>query len=105
MYRYRITVESLSPATEGEKLSFEAENHDNLFLIARNAVGHFNLDEDAAKAFAIGLKLFGETVLKNRNHPLFGSIKPAMGEFIKTMKAMKKEARAAEPKVATDAAI
>jgi hypothetical protein len=45
------------------------------------------LDEDTAKAFAVGLKLFGETILKNRENPLFTQMKLAMGEFMKSLKA------------------
>jgi Domain of Unknown Function with PDB structure (DUF3861) len=86
MYRYRITVESLSSTTEAQKLQFEAENHDDIFAIVRKMSGSLDLDEDATKAFAVGLKLFTETVLKNRDNPLFSPIKPALGEFMKALK-------------------
>jgi len=87
MHRFRITVESLSPEMEGEKLEFEAVNHDNIIDIARRMPGRAGMDEDAGRAFAIGLKLFGETILKNREKPLFASIRPAFSEFMKNLKA------------------
>ncbi len=46
--------------------------------IARRMSGKLGLDENATNAFALGLKLFGEAILKNRENPLFGQIKPSM---------------------------
>lgn len=86
MYRYRITVEALSENAENPSLQFTTENHDDIISIAQRLSGKFGLDEDGSKAFAIGLKLFGETVLKNREHPLFQGIKPALGDFMKELK-------------------
>ena len=86
MYRYRITLESLSPATEAKELQFEVDNHDDIFAVAHRMSGKLGLEEDATNAFAVGLKLFGETLLKNRDNPLFGQIKVAMGEFMRSLK-------------------
>ena len=91
MYRFRVTVESLPTAGEPEKIQFEVENHDDILAIAKRATGKLGLEGDAAPAFVIGLKLFGETVLQNRALPLFAAIKPALGDF---MKAMKEQIRA-----------
>lgn len=86
MYRYRITLESLSPATMDRELKFEVENHDDLFKIANLMKGKFGLDEDATNALALGLKLLGETILKNRENPLFGGFKPQFADFNKSIK-------------------
>lgn len=87
MFRFRITVESLAPAAEAQSLQFEVENHDDIISIARGMPGRIEqLDDDAAKAFAIGLKLFGETILKHRTNPLFSPVKPVMAEFMKNLK-------------------
>jgi hypothetical protein len=88
MYRYRITVESLTPGTAAQSMQFEAENHDDIFAIASRTVssGRLGLDENATKAFVVGLKLFGETVLKNRTHPLFAPMKDALDDFIRNLK-------------------
>jgi hypothetical protein len=86
MYRYRITLESLSPETDARELQFEVENHDDIFAVARRMSGKWGLDENATNAFALGLKLFGETILKNRDNPLFAQIKPSMGEFMRSLK-------------------
>lgn len=86
MYKYRVTVESLSGNTQLDRLQFEAENHDDITAIAERLSGKLELDRDATLAFAVGLKLFGETILKNRDNPLFQSIKPAFGDFMKNLK-------------------
>ena len=84
MHRFRITVEPLSSAAD--PLTFEVENHDDIISIAHRMNGRFDLDEESSKAFGIGLKLFGEIILKNRNRPPFDQIRPAMGEFMKAVK-------------------
>ena len=86
MHRYRITVEAISSGGEGDTLQFEADNHDDIIAIARRMNGRFELDEDTSKSFAIGLKLFGEVVLKNRTREPFSNIRPAMAELIKAVK-------------------
>ena len=37
--------------------------------------------------FAIGLKMFGEVILKNKNLPLFKEFYPAFGDFMKKLKS------------------
>lgn len=90
MFRYRVTVESLSPEQENQKLTFETENHDNLFIVAEKVSEKFDFGADNTKAFAIGMKLFGEVMLKNRTHPLFETLRPAFGEFMKSLKGQVK---------------
>ena len=91
-HRYRITVEHLAAPREGmplhEPLVFEEGNHDDLFRIVglQRDSGRFASDDEAA-AFAIGLKLLSEAVLRNRDDPLLQSLKPAIGEFIGRLKA------------------
>ena len=43
---------------------------------------------DEAASFAIGLKLFTETMLRHRKHPLFAELQPHIGTFMKTLKAL-----------------
>ena len=87
MYRFRITVEPVPPNAEAGSVQFEVENHDDIIAIARRMNGRFDLDEESSKAFAIGLKLFGEVVLKNRDREPFSLIRPSFGEFMKAVKA------------------
>lgn len=87
MHRFRVTVEALDTNGEHpEPLHFEVENHDDIIAIARRMNGRFDLDADTSQSFAIGLKLFGEVVLKNRTREPFSQIRPAMAEFMKAVK-------------------
>lgn len=90
MFRYRVTVEALSPEQQDKKLSFETENHDDLFIVADKISEKFDFGADNTKAFAIGMKLFGEIMLKNRTHPVFETLRPAFGEFMKALKGQVK---------------
>ncbi|KAB8172533.1 DUF3861 family protein [Lysobacter maris] len=91
-HRYRITVEHLAApradATLHPPLVFEDGNHDDLFRIVglQRAGGRFASDDEAA-AFAVGLKLLSEAVLRNRDDALLQSLKPALGDFIRRLKA------------------
>ena len=87
MHRFRVTVEPLDAAdAHPEPLQFEVENHDDVVAIAHRMEGRFDLDQANSRAFAIGLKLFGEVVLKNRTREPFSQIRPAMAEFMKAVK-------------------
>lgn len=95
-HNYRITLEYLGGKHAGEKLhaplSFETGNHDDLFPIIERArvAGLTDLDESAA--LALGLKLFGEVLLKHRKDPLFAALQPAFHEFIGAYKQRVSEA-------------
>lgn len=86
-YRYRVTVEAIGDGSTDAPLVFETSNHDELFAIV-DRIREKNLvpDEEAA-SFAIGLKLFTETMLRHRKHPLFAELQPAIGTFMKTLKS------------------
>jgi len=91
-HRYRITVEHIGTPREDQPLrgtlTFEDGNHDDLFRIVelQRASGRFKTDDEAA-AFAIGLKLLSEAVLRNREDPLLQQLKGPVGDFIKQLKA------------------
>ena len=44
------------------------------------------LDDEKTKAFAVGLKLFGETLLENKDIPLFKEFMPHFSQFMKALK-------------------
>jgi len=88
MPRFRITVEALSPDTKAEPLQFEVANHDDILAIARRMNGRFDLDEESNSALAIGMKLLGEIVLKHRNTEPFSTLRPALSDFNKAVKAV-----------------
>ena len=90
-HQYEITVKHIADAqgnrsTYTEVLQFNAYNHDDLFKVLALIQKANVLEGDKATAFAIGLKLFGETLLENKNHPLFKDFLLQFAEFMKSMK-------------------
>jgi hypothetical protein len=65
------------------------DNHDEVFSIIEKIKEKdpFSNQEQAAE-FALGLKLFSEVMIKNRNHPLFEELTPAFGSFMKRLKSL-----------------
>lgn len=89
--KYRITLELLS-TTKGETgtqepLQLEFDNHDEIFSIIQRIQSKnlFQSKEQAAE-FAIGLKMFSEVMLKNRQLPLFEDFRPAFRLFMEKLK-------------------
>ncbi len=75
-HQYEITLKHIAdaqgnPSTYTEALQFNAYNHDDMFKVLEHLTKAQLLDDEKTKAFAVGLKLFGETLLENKDHPLF----------------------------------
>lgn len=90
-HQYQITVEHLcdhkgNPSTYTDKLEFQTRNHDDIFAIVKKLQSANLLDEQANTSFAVGLKLFGETLLENRDVPLFKEFMPQFVQFMKQLK-------------------
>lgn len=88
-YHLQLKELSLKDGSAGDKkLDFDFENHDDLFKIFEviKAKNIFE-DENTAQEFALGLKLFTEVMLKNKQHPLFEDLRPAIMEFMKKLKS------------------
>lgn len=88
IYKIFLQEVTLKDGTQsGKNIEFEFENHDNIFEII-NKIQEKNLfnDKNQAVEFSLGLKLFSEVMLKNKDNPLFEELKPAIGEFMKKLK-------------------
>ncbi len=74
--------------TEYHPIVLEFDNHDNIFNIVElmKQRDRFKTKQDSIE-FAIGLKLFSEVMLKNKNNPLFEDFRPAFGELMKKIKS------------------
>jgi len=90
-YKYKLTIEALTNP-QGEPINKEPieqafQNHDDLYKIIEMAKSK-NLfqNPDHAIEFALGLKLFSEVMLKNRDNDLFEDFSPAFGAFMKKLK-------------------
>lgn len=90
--RYKLKLELLQllrpDDTVYEPIEFEFGNHDNIFRIIDHmkARNRFKTEQDSVE-FAIGLKLFGEVMLKNKDNPLFEDFRPAFGALMKKIKS------------------
>ena len=94
-HQYQITIKHVAdaqgnPSAYTEELQFNAYNHDDIFKVLGFIQNSEILDDESAKAFAVGLKLFGEVMLENKELPLF---KEFMPQFIEFMKALKRTAK------------
>lgn len=94
---YLITVEKMTAGTPDNRtppLKFHVEAHDEILALVERSRQRGDFDADTAAAFTVGLKLLGEVMLKNRNHPLFEELGPQFGLFMKRLKAGKDQAAA-----------
>ena len=91
-YSYRITVTPTGAPGEGEALrppfSFEATNHDDIIAIVERARASSGLTPDDAASMAVGLKLLGEVMLREKGNPLFDPLRGGMRDFIGKLKAL-----------------
>ncbi|UQB68574.1 DUF3861 domain-containing protein [Epilithonimonas zeae] len=88
-YQLDLKEIKLKDGSEGTKtLSFEFDNHDDLFNIFEIIKSKKIFEDDnTSTEFALGLKLFTEVMLKNKQHPLFEELRPAIVEFMKKLKS------------------
>ena len=82
-------VELLRPDDhEYNPIELEFDNHDNIFKIIERmkSRNRFKTEQQSVE-FAIGLKLFGEVMLKNKDNALFEEFRPAFGALMKKIKS------------------
>ena len=89
--RYKLQldeVELKSGDSGTQSIQFEFENHDDIFKIIEVLKDKklFKGENDDI-SFAIGLKMFSEVMLKNKDNSLFKDFLPAFGQFMKVLKA------------------
>lgn len=90
--KYKLTLQQISLMNEekvsSEPLLLEFENHDEIFKII-DTMRQKNLfgDENQSTEFAIGIKMFSEVLLKNKNHPIVKDFFPSFGDFMKKLKS------------------
>lgn len=89
-HRYQVTLTPLAEqvGASAPALQFEVENHDDIIAIVKRLEQRADFTEGDARAFGVGLKLFSEVMIKNKQAPLFADFLP---HFINFMKELKKE--------------
>ena len=90
-HTYEVTLKHMTnaqgnPSTYTETLSFNSYNHDDIFNVLQVIQNSQMLDDEAAKSFTVGLKLFSEVMLEHINLPLFKDFMPHFGQFMKALK-------------------
>lgn len=91
-HQYRITVEHLTnkdgqPVQPPATLQFEVGNHDDIFGVVERVRQRSDFSPSSSTAFAVGLKLFSEVMLENKNNPLFSEFIPHFGRFMSCLKS------------------
>ncbi|MDB9724106.1 DUF3861 domain-containing protein [Polaribacter sp.] len=90
--KYKLKLELLELLRPDDKvyepIELEFGNHDNIFEIIKRMKkrNRFKTEQDSIE-FAIGLKLFSEVMLKNKDNPLFEDFRPAFRELMKKIKS------------------
>ena len=91
---YELYLQMISAGNEdedvsGKELTLHFDNHDDIFSIIERLREKdlFNSLEQATE-FAIGLKMFSEVMIKNRQHPLFEELQPAFSTFMQKLKTL-----------------
>lgn len=88
---YQVNFQQLKSKTEQvnnhQKIELLFKNHDDVFKIIDfiSEKGLFK-DQQQVKQFVIGLKLFGDVMMKNRDLELFSEIQSAFVDFMKKLK-------------------
>lgn len=90
-YHLKLNLEQYADGgTEPAKeIELVFDNHDEIFGIIERLMAKdpFNDPQQAAQ-FALGLKLFSEVMLKNRQHQLFEELSTAFPAFMKRLKSL-----------------
>lgn len=73
---------------EDQSIGFHFENHDDVFKIIE-ILSEKDLFKEKTQTlqFAVGLKLLGDIIMKNRDMELFSEMQPAFVAFMKKLKA------------------
>jgi|GEM_PF-1065283 len=70
-----------------EPIRFPFQNHDDVYKILDILLEKKLFEEENQTAqFAIGLKLLGDVIMKNKDKELFSEIQPAFVAFMKKLK-------------------
>ena len=88
-YAYRFIVQRLTANPlngAARELTFDASNHDEIIELVGRVKSARILPDDEAAAFMVGLKLFGEVMLRHREEPLLADLFPHFGLFMKRLK-------------------
>ncbi len=89
-HNYQITCASLD-SVEGsdcqdKKITFDITLHEDVFNIIGKLQEKGKIPSNDAAAFGLGLKLFTEVILKNKDCDLCASLRPHLTQIMKEIK-------------------
>jgi len=87
-HRYSILIQEVNEdATRGKSVDFEFDNHDDILEVIEKSkkAARFDNENDNTQ-FVVGIKLFSEIMLKNKENTLFEEILPAFRDFMQKLK-------------------
>jgi len=67
-------------------VTFEHISHDDIIVIVERMRGNSGLAPEAAAAVAVGTKLLGEVMLKEKHNPFFNPLRAGLHAFITALK-------------------
>lgn len=88
-YNFRVTLDRLpleQPPTESSRVCFDVSNHDDIFHIIDMMSKRPEFTPEDGKAFAVGLKLMTDVIMRHRNDPFFSELSPHVGDMMKIIK-------------------
>lgn len=89
-YAYRVIIQRLAASPlngAARELTFDTDNHDEIIQLVEKIKSRGIVADGEAAAFTVGLKLFGEVMLRHRHEPLFAELYPHFGTFMKRLKS------------------
>lgn len=90
-YTYEVSVRLVRgrdghAPDKAASVTFEHNNHDDIIAIVDRMRGNSDLAPEAAAAVAVGTKLLGEVMLKEKHNPLFNPLRAGFHAFIAALK-------------------
>ena len=85
-FSYRVNLAATIAESISQQVEFEIINHDDIFKLLALIQGKLDIKSHEEQAFLIGLKMFSEILLINRQHALFRQMKAPMREIMSLLK-------------------
>ncbi|WP_169754178.1 DUF3861 family protein [Campylobacter curvus] len=86
-YKFKVDyTEDKEGNAQDKSINFDMQTHDEIFAVIEKMGAKFELDDEVVKRAFTALKLFGETMDANSDHPFFKAVKPHFMQIRKIVK-------------------
>ena len=86
LYRFAVAQINSNDDRSAPIVEFTSSHHEDLQLIISKLSERVSLEHNELCAFACGLKLLGEVLMKSKNDPLLKALRPHIGQMKKLVK-------------------